>query len=157
MGAMTERQELNAQWHLVRESQARLDVHLTAAYVRGAFWLDEVRTAAFAFMLPFAFTVLERALQAFGEEGAFKCKRGLRQVGPLMKASVGSDSFTWCDYAAVASGLETRDALVHHHKLPTVARTLEIVDLIERELVGWRVLEGPVVYKMTLTVGQSSP
>ena len=83
------------------------------------------------------------------DEGTIVCKSS--QLKVLMIASQAI--IPWSDYKAVDSGREVRNKLTHEQIIPPHGDTFRILDELERELIAWRVLNGPVKYEYTLSVG----
>jgi hypothetical protein len=141
------------EWHALRRVQGKLQINVVAAFAHGAVWLpQQIADEVYALLLPFGFSVLEHTLQQIRDEGIFTCKSS--QMKALMDASI--PTISWSDHKAVAAGREIRNKLTHEQVIPPCAETFRILDAIERELVAWRVLDGPVKYELTMSVGRTS-
>ena len=140
---------LAQEWHAVRRSQGKIQICVTASFASGAWFLPQIRDEIYALLLPLGFSVLEHTLQQMRDEGVFVCR--LSNVGSLMKSSAAA--VQWANYAAVDLGRGVRNKLVHEQAVPPHSDTFRILDEIERELIGWKVLDGPVKYEFTLSVG----
>jgi len=125
---------------------------------------DRARSAvdnfAHSLVLLFAYSVLENVLEQLREEGMFASRSA--NIGPMMKAS--KDALPWCDYTLVDTlvdqGRERRNRIAHHREFLERAEVWRYIDGIERELIGWRVLDGPVRgdYSVTMrVVGPDGP
>jgi hypothetical protein len=86
------------------------------------------------------------------DEGTFVCRSS--QLKALMTSS--RTAIPWSDYQAIDVGREVRNKLTHEQVIPSHADTFRILDEIERELIGWKVLKGPVKYEFTLSVGRAT-
>jgi len=146
-------EELVDEWHALRRTQGKLQINITAAFARGAFWLpQQIADDVYALLLPFGFSVLEHTLQQMRDEGTIVCKSS--QLKALMLAS--KSAIPWSDYQAVDSGREVRNKLTHEQLIPSHVDTFRILDELESELIAWRVLKGPVKYEYTLSVGRAT-
>ena len=143
---------LGEEWHALRRSQGKLQINITAAFARGAFFLPQIADNIYALLLPFGFSVLEHTLQQMRDEGTFGCKSS--QLKALMSSS--KTTIPWSDYQAVDAGREVRNQLTHEQIIPSHVETFQILDEIERELIGWEVLKGPVKYEFTLSMGRAT-
>ena len=141
---------LKEEWHALRRSQGRLQAYITASFASGAWFLPQIADEIYALLLPFGFSVLEHVLQQMGQEGTFACRSSwLNQMMLASRTTAG----LWSNYEAVDAGRQVRNKLTHEQVIPSHADTLRILDDIERELIGWNVLNGPVSYKFTLSSG----
>lgn len=145
-------QELKAieqEWHSLRRSQGKLQVNITASFARGAWFLPQIADDIYALLLPFGYSVLEHVLQQMRDEGFFTCRSS--QLKALMASS--RSAIPWSDYQAIDAGREARNKLTHEQVIPSHADTFRILDEIERELIGLKILKAPVKYEFTLSVG----
>lgn len=143
---------LKQEWHALRRSQGKLQIHITASFATGACFLPRIADDIYALLLPFGFSVLEHVLQQMRDESIFGCRSS--QLKALMDSS--RTVIPWCNYGAIAAGREIRNKLTHEQAIPPHIDTFRILDEIERELINWNVLEGPVKYKFTLSVGRAT-
>jgi hypothetical protein len=141
------------EWHALRRAQGNLEIRITAAFAHGAFWLPQVPDEIYALFLPFGFSVLEHTLEQMRDDNMFVCKSS--NLKPLMLSS--KTVIRWSDYQAVDAGREVRNKLIHRQVIPPRADTFRILDEIERELIAWKVLKGPVKYSYSLSVGGAVP
>jgi hypothetical protein len=140
---------LAEEWHSLRRTQGKLQINILAAFARGAAWLPQnIANDVYALLLPFGFSVLEHTLQQLRDEGIIKCKSS--NLNALMVASKATIS--WSDYEAVNRGRVIRNKLTHEQSVPSNEETFRILDEIERELISWRILNGPVNYEYTFSV-----
>ena len=138
--------DVRAAWKTVRVAQSMVTTNLNmAGFVMGAF-----RNFAHSLVLLFAYSVLENVLEQLRDEGVLASKSA--NIGPLMKAS--KDVLPWCDYALVDQGREQRNRIAHRREFLARAEVWRYIDGIECELIGWRVLDGPVrgEYSVTMRV-----
>ena len=143
---------IEEEWHALRRSQGKLQVNVTASFSRGAWFLPQIADDIYALLLPFGFSVLEHALQQMRDEKLFTC--GSSKLGALMTSSRAA--IPWSDYPAINVGREIRNKLTHEQVIPSHGDTFRILDDIERELIAWKVLKGPVKYEFTLSVGRAT-
>jgi hypothetical protein len=146
------RRTLAQDWHAVRRSQGKLQIHVTASFASGAWFLPQIADEIYALLLPLGFSVLEHTLQQMRDDGLFDCRSS--QLGSLMTSSAAA--VHWSNYAAVDTGRDVRNKLTHEQAVPPYIDTFRILDEIERELIGWTVLDGPVKYEFTLSVGRAT-
>lgn len=111
--------------------------------------MTQVSDDIYALLLPFGYSVLEKALLCSKEEGRFSCTSG--QLWPMMAAS--RMVLEWKDFDAVDRGRKARNALAHERVVPASSVTFQSLDAIERELIGWHILKSPVVHNLQLRVG----
>lgn len=137
------------EWDALRRSQGKLQINITASFARGAWFLPQIADSIYALLLPFGFSVLEHVLQQMRDEGAFASKSS--QLRALMVSS--RTTIPWSDYQAIDLGRAVRNKLTHEQVIPPHADTFRILDEIEREFIGWKVLKGPVKYEFTLSIG----
>jgi hypothetical protein len=102
-------------------------------------------------ILLFAFSVFEKTLQQLRDEGAFKCKSN--QLGPLMKES--SAVLKWLDFSTVDKARDSRNTIAHERKTLARRDVWRYIDAIEAELVGWKILSGPVTADYAISVSTS--
>jgi hypothetical protein len=126
-----------------------LQTNTAAAFARGAVWLpQQIANDVYALLLPFGFSVLEHTLQQMRDEGTLICKSS--QLKALVDAATAA--IRWCDLEAIHAGREVRNNLTHEQIIPSHSDTFRILDEIERELIAWRLLDGPVKYEYTISV-----
>jgi hypothetical protein len=91
--------------------------------------------------LPFvqAFGVLNHALHYMAKDKDFDYK-GI-SLGRLMEASLGR--IRWINYGLVSEGKKLRDGVAHQGEIVPRAECRKYIDVIEAELVGWRLLDEP--------------
>jgi hypothetical protein len=143
---------LKEEWHALRRSQGKLQINITASFTRGAWFLPQIADDIYALLLPFGFSVLEHVLQQMRDEALFACKSS--QLKALMVSS--QTAISWSSYQAVDVGRDIRNKLTHEQSIPSHSDTFRILDEIERELIGWKILDGPVKYEFTLSVGRAT-
>jgi len=143
---------LKEEWHCLRRSQGKLQINIAASFARGAWFLPRIANDIYALLLPFGFSVLEHVLQQMLDEGLFVCKSS--QLKALMVSS--KTSVSWSNYQAVDLGRKIRNKLTHEQAIPPHGDTFRILDEIERELIAWKILDGPVKYEFTLSVGRAT-
>lgn len=140
-------QSLALEWRGLRHSLGRVRGHYTASFAGGGVFLPQISNEIYALFLPFGYSVLEHVLQQFREQNNFESKSTM--LNSLMVAS--KDKIPWQNYDAIETGRLLRNALVHNREVPPVARTMETLDSIEHELIGWGILQGPVEYNFTIS------
>lgn len=139
--------ELRASWNTVRLSQAKVGTNLAAGAFGSAFQTDDFRNLTHGFILLFAVSVLEEALERFRDHGLFSPKRG--GLKELIRAS--KDALPWIDWDGMEQVRDRRNSLAHHLTYPTRAQSWEDIDAIETELVAWGVLTGRAKAEYTIT------
>lgn len=102
---------------------------------------------AFNLLVLNAFAGLEEVLEQLRTEGVFTSQR--RKLAELMKNSLGV--MAWKDFAAVDAARGQRNRIAHEQQLLDVSQCEAILDLIEAELLEWRVLPTPI--RGTYSVG----
>lgn len=143
-------QELVTEWHSVRKTQSFIQINIAAGFGRGGFFLDAFPNNCYALLLPFGFSVLEHALQQMRDERVFQCRSS--RLKNLMDAS--ASALSWCDFAAVDKGRETRNKLTHEQIVPPHTETFTALDAIEGEFVEWKILSGPVKYEHSISISR---
>jgi hypothetical protein len=142
--------DLRREWHSVRKLEAELCAFASGAFASGAWFVPY--DTIYALLLPFGFSALENTLQQMRDEQLFASKS--TRLQNMMEAS--RSRIAWADYDAVDRGRDVRNKLTHEQVIPLSADTFRILDEIERELIGWAVLSGPVKYECTLSQTRSS-
>jgi hypothetical protein len=140
--------EITDDWYGVRRLQAMITTNLNFGFARGAVWTDDFANICHSLLLPFAFSVLERTLQQIRDEGLFPCRSN--QFGSLMKAS--RPALQWTDFVLVDEARERRNELAHEQRVVPRADVWRYLDAIERELILWRILTGPVRTEHTISI-----
>lgn len=145
-------QELILEWHSVRKTQSFIQINIVSSFARGGILLQPFPNNCYALLLPFGFSVLEHALQQLRDEGVFACRSS--QLKKLMEASV--PALSWCDFSAVDKGRDTRNKLTHEQIVPPHTDTFAALDAVERELVEWKILPGPVRYEHSVSMSRAT-
>ncbi len=133
-------------WKSVRIFEAMINTNLTSGNFAGGFMHPDFGNLSASLVVFFAFSVLEDVLTAIRDEGHFVCKRN--QLGNQMSAS--RSKIDWDDYEAVDFARIKRNKLAHEQAVLTRSEAKSCVDLIERQLVSWDILPGPVRATYTL-------
>jgi hypothetical protein len=142
-------QECQKEWDAVRFTQEKLRANVVASWGMGGWALaPQVGNEIYSLLLPFGFSVLEHVLLQMKAEGLFSC--GGSSLKQLMRDS--RPALTWADFDAVDRGRNVRNDLIHDQKIPQHDDTFRILDEIERELIGWGVLSGPVRHNLTTSI-----
>ena len=139
--------DLASERDALRRLQGKMQVYFTASFARGAWFLPQVADPFYALLLPFGFSVLEHVLSQMRDDALFVSRSS--QLGALMSGS--KLIIPWADYLAIDAGREIRNKLTHEQVVPSNHTTFRLIDEIERELIGWKVLNGPVKYEFSLT------
>jgi len=144
--------DIQSSWETVRLVQAMVRTNLNA----GAFGLipqtDQFRNLAHNLVLFFAFSVLEDALKQCRDEELFVSKGS--ELRRLMEAS--KSVVAWADYATIDSGRDKRNAVAHKRQFLPRAECWQYIDAIEKELIAWAILPGPVQKEYTISLTPKS-
>jgi hypothetical protein len=140
------RSSLEEEWKSLRMQQAKLTTYILAAQQFGASWLKDLEDSSHSLFLPFAFSVLEHTLQSYRDAGTFRCKQNA--ISKLMEAS--KDVLPWVGYAELEAARDVRNCLAHEQKAPARFKTESILDAIERELIAFSILAGPIRYNFSI-------
>lgn len=139
---------IRASWETVRIVQEKVRANLNAAMVIPVLpQTDEFRNLVHSLVLIYAFSVLEDTLLQLRDEGLFAC-RG-RELKRLMEDS--KEVLPWVDYAKVDTGRDKRNGVAHRRQYIPRAECWDYIDVIENELVAWKVLPGKVQAESTIT------
>jgi hypothetical protein len=140
-----------ASWSTVRNMQAMLRTHATAPPLSpfGFLRSPDYDKVAFSLLVLNAFGVLEEVLEQLRSERVFKCHH--RTLAELMKNSV--TALPWAAYSAVNIARGFRNQIAHEQKMLSPSRCDEILNLIENELVNWRVLPHSIKGKYSISIG----
>ena len=141
--------EVRRTWGTVRILQARVRANLFAGMgifrgVTRGFW-----DLSHSLVLLFAFSVLEDLLKQVRKEQKLKCGY---QLGAMMHKS--QSVLSWTDFGTVDEGRECRNSLAHDQVIPPRADSWKYINAIERELIAWGILDGPVTAEYTITRGK---
>ena len=143
------REKLVAAWKRVRISLEMVRTNHAMAHFRGAPLTPDYTALAHNLVLVYAFAVFEGALEKLEEEGTLPpTKGGLKR---LMAAS--QKFLPWQDFGAVDAGRDERNLVAHEGAALPPERCVHHIDAIERELVAWKVLPGPIKATYTISVG----
>jgi hypothetical protein len=145
-------EELRASWNTVRLSQAMVQTNLAA----GAFGLvaqtNDFRDLTHGLILLFAVSVMEEALERYRDQGLFAPKRG----GLKELVSASKDALPWVNWEGMGQIRNRRNDVAHHLKYPPRAQAWADIDSVEKELIAWGVLSGPVKAEYTITRGPAT-
>jgi hypothetical protein len=136
-------QEVRDEWKFAITTQNSINVTMGFYEKRadGAYF-DHFLNLIHGFVLTFAFSVLQNTLEQLRDEGVFNC--GGNILGNLMNASNGKKSkMKWLNFPLVDEGRDKRNKLVHCQKFLKRTDTWKYIDAIEKELIGWKVLDRP--------------
>ena len=143
--------EVRRTWGTVRIFQAKVKTNLFAGMqgLGGVPQSMEFWDLSHSLVLLFAFSVLEDVLKQVRTEQGLKCGP---QLGAMKDAS--RDMLPWADFDTVDTARECRNELAHDQVIPPRADSWEYIDAIERELIAWEILDGPVKAEYTITSGK---
>jgi hypothetical protein len=140
----TIRTEVQKEWNGVRAFQSRIQAHLNAPSGIGtAGATHQLRNISHNLTLLFAFSVLEKTLKQFRDEGLF-----LEKTNGLKKLMLASKKILpWQDFELIDTAREDRNRVAHQQKILERAECWKYIDGIENELVSWNVVLNPKQFK----------
>lgn len=143
--------EARTGWTTVRYTQSMFLTHLAAPLVPFGF----VRTpdfdkACLSILVVNGFAVLEEVLEQLRCEAVFASPR--RTLSELMNNS--RSILRWKDFAAVDGARVQRNRVAHDRHFLEPKACAEILDVIEVELIGWGILDGPVRGTYGISIGR---
>ena len=149
-----DRESIIKQWKAVRLYQAMVRTNTVGAFAGGAVLMPDFLNGCNTLVLIFAFAVFERTLQILRSENAYpEPPEGRTGFKALMLAS--RTSLPWIDFDLMSEGRDERHRAAHGLKIVPRAECWRYIDAIERELVSWRALPGPIVAEYVITRGQA--
>jgi hypothetical protein len=138
--------ELRKGWTSVKWTQSMADANLAGANFGTGFVTDEFRDVCYNLVLIYAFGVFNDVLRTLRDEGRFPCSKfGLEA---LMESS--KSVLPWVDFDRVAGDRKLRNRIAHKGALAPRKACWDALDAIERELVAWRIIDGPVSVDVTI-------
>ncbi len=144
--------ELRASWNTVRLSQAMVQTNLAVGAFGLAVRTNDFRDLTNGLILLFAVSVLEEALERYRDDGLFVPKRG--GLKELVNAS--KEALPWINWDGMEQIRNRRNDVAHHLKYPPRAQSWSDIDSVEKELISWGVLSGPVKAEYTITRSPAS-
>ena len=146
-----DRESIVAQWKTVRRYEAMMKTNTLGAFADGALLTPDFLNGCNTLVCIFAFAVLERVLRILLREGACpEPPEGRTGFKALMNSS--QTALPWVDFALVAEGRDERHKAAHGLKIIPRADCWRYINAIERELVAWGVLAGPIEADYVITV-----
>jgi hypothetical protein len=145
------REDLHQQWFEVRLMQGHLTRDLFASGAAGSY-PHGAANACFSIVMVWAYGVLHNVLRQLHQQGRVvdPARPQSTQLGILMAASRrGNNPLPWQDYDTVASGQQRRNEVAHRCLILQRGDAWAYISAIERELVGWHIIPGPVTEGLT--------
>jgi hypothetical protein len=132
----TIKQELRDSWHTVLSTKDMIARNNAGAITSRATQTDEFRNLTNNLLLLFGFSVVEKALLQFKDEGNIKSSSN--QLGSLMKKS--KNKICWVNYDLIREAKKKRDLIAHEQIWISRDICWKYLDAIEVELINWGVL-----------------
>ena len=128
--------EIARDWQSVRATADLVKCNMKPAFSAGAS--ARFADLSYALILPFALSVLGRALVELRDEEVFSCSDN--SLSSLMQES--RNTLPWTDYKTIRKAKETMDGFVQRQEIPATVFTLRYIYAVESELAAWRLISG---------------